>query len=209
MPAGTVRGGRGGRVGRCRRALEATVAALRSDRRRRRRQGGGGHGARRRARLARTAVGIGRHALRSWCRLPARRGAGSRPSAARRGRSRGREPHARSGLRSDRRRSRAVPGLGRRVVAAGAARARRRACRRARDRHGAAAQRGADHCPQLRAQAPLGDHGRTSCGRRLAGAGVHHDHLRRAWRRPVGDRLGPHRRRPDDLPGGTRRPRAL
>ena len=82
------------------------------------------------------------------------------------------------------------------------------ACRRACGRRRSAAQRRADRRDQLRAQAPVGDHGRASRARCLARAGGCADHLRRARRRPGGDRLGADGRRPNDLPGGARRARS-
>ena len=66
-----------------------------------------------------------------------------------------------------------------------------------------------DRRDELRAQAPVGDQGRPARRALRAGAGRHAADLRRARRRPGGDRQRPDRARSDHLRRRARDPRAL
>ncbi len=167
------------------------------------------HGRRLRARLALSARGSRGHALRPWRTLRAHRGdRGGTPGAGCR-RARGGRAHPRAGRGPGCERPARVPHLGRRLVAAGAAR-RRLDARRQAGREPAPAALGRDHRrDELRAQTPLGDQRRPPRRRRAPRSCRHVPDQRRVRRRSVGHRIWADRARPDHVRRGARRARAV
>ncbi len=125
-------------------------------------------------------------------RLDPDRGRRGGPSGARRGRPPRRGTDRRARPRPERGRSRPLPDLRRRLVAARLARRGREPRREAGDQPGAAEERRRDRRDELREEAPLGDQGRPAGAGLRAGAGREPAGERRA-RRCAGD----HRQRPD------------
>ena len=105
--------------------------------------------------------------------------------------------------RFDRRRSHAVPDLGRRIGVAVAAGRGAFPRRQAEGQRRPAPVRRDDFGDQLRAQASVGDQGRPARAGRRAGAGRDIDHLGRPRRRPGDGGVRTHRRRPDDTGPGA------
>ena len=176
-PAGSAEGPRGGR---------------------RRGQGVVRDGGPRRDALGRPALRLRRRALRPRrSDLPDRDGRG-RPSDARRGGPPRRGPGAGRRPGPVRRRSRALPDLGRRLRPAGGARPRPEPRRQAGRDRGAAAFGRDDPRDQLRAQTSVRHQGGPLGRRRLARAGRDAGRLRRARRRPLRHRLRPDRAGPHD-----------
>ncbi len=141
--------------------------------------------------------------------MQSHRGGGSLPSGARRRRRARRPSRAGTDQRPERERPGDLPSLRRRLRTAFAACRRHRPGGQAGGKQGAAQVRRRHRRDELRAQAPLGDQGRSPGQGLLAGQRLYLRDFRRSRRRGHGDRLRPQRRRPDHLRRRPGDPQAL